>query len=189
MHFTDVLACPVPLAVATSMWGFFVASMLCRNSIFSCVCHIALLKHMWLICSGRVRELGILISGMAPNRQLPLTHPTRIHARDRKLLFREEQLADEQGLQTLKCKCRICIGSVRSRRRRHVVRKHLLEIGRHPYHRGHTPVRAMDYASTRDNELCYSFLVTSMAYRTLHCCEGPVWMRIAVDCVASLDQC
>lgn len=93
-------------------------------------------------CSGQVRHClggggGI---PMETNARLLLTNPARIHARDQKLLLREERLADEQRLQTRKCKCRICIGSVRSRRRRHIVRKHLQEIGRHPYHRGKTPV-------------------------------------------------
>lgn len=77
---------------------------------------------------------------MEGNARLPLTHNDRILARDAKLLFREEALADQRGVSRVKCKCRLCIGSVRSTRKREHARKHLRDIGRHPYHRGKTPV-------------------------------------------------
>jgi hypothetical protein len=80
---------------------------------------------------------------MDGNARLPLDHHDRILARDAKLLFWEEQLAEERGITRVKCKCRLCIGSVRSMRKHEYARKHLEEIGRHPYHRGKTPVREL----------------------------------------------
>lgn len=66
--------------------------------------------------------------------------PIRVAARDEKLLIREESLLDAQGVRRTRCKCRICIGSIRSVRKREECRRHLRELGRHPYHRGRTQV-------------------------------------------------
>jgi hypothetical protein len=89
---------------------------------------------------------------MAASTRLPLHHSDRILARDAKLLQREERLADERGVARVKCKCRLCIGSVRSTRKREFVRKHLRDIGRHPYHRGRTPV-------SKPCNVCWSFIL------------------------------
>lgn len=84
---------------------------------------------------------GALGATVDMNR-LPITHSARVAARDAKLLEREERLAGERGEARMICKCRICIGSIRSRRKREHCRKHLRELGRHPYHRGFTRVSA-----------------------------------------------
>lgn len=77
---------------------------------------------------------------MDRNARLELSDPRRIALRDAKLLAREETLARQQGARKWRCKCRICIGSVRSSRKWEQCVKHLSEIGRHPFHRGKTPV-------------------------------------------------
>jgi hypothetical protein len=89
---------------------------------------------------------------MATSGRLPLHHSDRILARDAKLLEREERLADGRGIARVKCKCRLCIRSVRSMKKREFVRKHLQDIGRHPYHRGRTAV-------SKPCTVCWSFIL------------------------------
>lgn len=84
---------------------------------------------------------------MERTRRLDISHPTRIVQRDAKLLAREEQLADQRGITRLNCKCRLCIGSVRSKSKREHCIKHLRELGRHPYHRGATQVMKLFLAA------------------------------------------
>ena len=64
----------------------------------------------------------------------------RIDARDRKLQFREEIIADRTGCLKRRCPCNICLGENRSLRFRSIVRDHLKRYGRHPFHRGRTEV-------------------------------------------------
>ena len=78
-----------------------------------------------------------------PHR-LPLNDRRRQEERDRKLLFREEILADRQRQTKRVCKCNICLGENHSLRLRTVVSQHLHIYGRHPYHRGTTQVRVSD---------------------------------------------
>lgn len=94
---------------------------------------------------------------------LPITHPARIAARDAKLLDREERLADVRGDNRMHCKCRICIGSVRSKRKREHCKKHLRDLGRHPYHRGITRV-SLAHCSGVWN----SALLLNSAFSNLH---------------------
>ena len=65
----------------------------------------------------------------------------RIIARDAKLNFREELLADRMGRHKRVCPCNICLGETRSLRFRSVVLQHLERYGRHPAHRGRTEVK------------------------------------------------
>ena len=66
---------------------------------------------------------------------------TRIMARDVKLNFRQELLADRMGRDKRVCPCNICLGETRSLRFRSVVCQHLQRYGRHPAHRGGTEVK------------------------------------------------
>lgn len=77
---------------------------------------------------------------MAGNPRLPITHPARVAPRDAKLLEREQRLAEVRGDVRMSCKCRICVGGQRSKRKREHCISHLMELGRHPYHRGSTRV-------------------------------------------------
>lgn len=64
----------------------------------------------------------------------------RIDARDAKLNMREEELADRMGSDQRVCKCNICVGEVRSTRKRRNVIYHLQRFGRSPMLRGLTEV-------------------------------------------------
>ena len=76
--------------------------------------------------------------------RLPLNDNRRVIERDRKLLFREELLADLQRQVKRVCKCNNCLGENHSLRLRTIVSQHLSIYGRHPYHRGSTQVRFLD---------------------------------------------
>ncbi|KAG0604677.1 hypothetical protein M758_10G187700, partial [Ceratodon purpureus] len=75
---------------------------------------------------------------MEAQPRLPLQDRRRRDVRDSKLSFREELLADRTRSLKRVCPCNICLGENRSMRYRAVVRRHLSEYGRHPYHRGST---------------------------------------------------
>lgn len=64
----------------------------------------------------------------------------RIDARDDKLNAREEELADRNGTDQRVSKCNICVGEVRSTRKRGNVMYHLQRFGRSPMLRGSTEV-------------------------------------------------
>lgn len=77
---------------------------------------------------------------MEQSARMELSDPRRIALRDAKLLAREEAIARAHGSRKWRCKCRICIGSIRSARKWEQCAKHLRELGGHPFHRGATPV-------------------------------------------------
>lgn len=85
-------------------------------------------------------RLYSVINQMENNHRLSISDPIRVAARDEKLFLREERLLDAQGIRQTRCKCRICIGSIRLVRKREECRRHVKELGRHPYHRGQTQV-------------------------------------------------
>lgn len=91
---------------------------------------------------------------MEGNTRLHITDPLRIARRDQKLLMQEEHLVDEHEQSSVKCPCRLCIGSIRSRRSQIMARKHLADMRRHPYHRGRTHVGTFD-PSFGNHELLY----------------------------------
>ena len=77
---------------------------------------------------------------MEDEGRLPLSDKRQKDARDAKLSFREELLADRTRATKRVCPCNVCLGENRSLRYRAIVRRHLRNYGRHPCHRGSTPV-------------------------------------------------
>ena len=81
--------------------------------------------------------------------RLPVTHrPTRVAARDAKLLRRKEYFYDRRDVEDrrgrrpgrVKCQCNLCMASSWSARSRAMASQHVLQIGRHPICRGRTEV-------------------------------------------------
>ncbi|KAG0632027.1 hypothetical protein M758_1G299200, partial [Ceratodon purpureus] len=70
--------------------------------------------------------------------RFPIQDSRRINARDAKLQFREELVADRSRATKRTCPCNICLGEGRSLRFRAVVRDHLRRYGRHASQRGST---------------------------------------------------
>ncbi|KAG0623573.1 hypothetical protein M758_3G184200, partial [Ceratodon purpureus] len=75
---------------------------------------------------------------MDNGERLPIQNIQRRKARDAKLQFREELIADRTSAAKRICPCNICLGENRSLRFRAVVRDHLRRYGRHPSRRGST---------------------------------------------------
>ena len=82
----------------------------------------------------------IQVPEMATEGRLPLHDPRRIKARDARVLEREEHVYDRDRLTSVRCPCNICMGEVRSKRKRDMVMAHLEDVGRYPYLRGRTKV-------------------------------------------------
>ena len=99
-------------------------------------CHfVFLFQHVCRCIRGmEVRE------DMDVEGRLPLGDIRRQEARDQKLLFREEMVADRTMAARRVCPCNVCLGENRSLRYRAIVRQHLQTYGRHPSRRGSTQV-------------------------------------------------
>ncbi|KAG0574955.1 hypothetical protein KC19_VG305700 [Ceratodon purpureus] len=75
---------------------------------------------------------------MDTDMRLPVHDNRRREARDVKLEFREELVADRIQAFRRVCACNICLGENRSLRFKAVVRDDLRRYGRHAYHQGST---------------------------------------------------
>ena len=101
----------------------------------------------WLLSSSRsyiaISRLWQVLRpplAMENAERLPIDDKRRQDARDQKLLFREELVADRTRAAKRSCPCNVCLGEVRSVRYRATVRQHLRTYGRHPCRRGTTQV-------------------------------------------------